>query len=282
MKSAVTTSSRRTGVESLKSHAPVAPYAFDATVSGAILRGDDDAPLDLMDPASMKHVVSLGIAHARRLNAARSRVSAAAASGGAGFHVDRSGRMVIPADEDDRKPSADDCDDDFDSEDEAVGRPKGFRGVRNESNEGGRQAPPRGILRSSSGAGGSDKGAVGVSFGPSSSQGVSGWGQKRKKNNSSSRLGELAHGVQTQRFSGAQYKASKASGDLKKQEAKFEPFAYVPLDGRAMSGKHGEKAVIRFSSITASTDKHGRKRGEKSGGRGNASNEKSLGKRKRS
>jgi ribosomal RNA-processing protein 12 len=94
------------------------------------------------------------------------------------------------------------------------------------------------------------------------------------------------HGGQahkSERFSGAQYKASKATGDLKKQGATFEPFAYVPLDGRAMSGKHGEKAVNRFASITASTGKHGHKRGEKSGGRGNATKteQQSLGKRKR-
>ena len=63
------------------------------------------------------------------------------------------------------------------------------------------------------------------------------------------------------RYSGAQYKASGGGGaggdggDKQRKGAKFEPFAYLPLDSRAMSGKHGSKSVARFAGVTASTSK---------------------------
>ena len=48
---------------------------------------------------------------------------------------------------------------------------------------------------------------------------------------------------------GASYKSSKAGGDVKRKGQKFEPFAFVPLDGRAFSKKNRRTAVEQMSTI---------------------------------
>jgi ribosomal RNA-processing protein 12 len=59
---------------------------------------------------------------------------------------------------------------------------------------------------------------------------------KRKKGQSSNSLG-------------ASYKSKKAGGDVQKKGQKFEPYAFVPLDGRAFSKKNRRKAVEQMSSV---------------------------------
>jgi ribosomal RNA-processing protein 12 len=59
---------------------------------------------------------------------------------------------------------------------------------------------------------------------------------KRRKGQSSNSLG-------------ASYKSKKAGGDVQKKGQKFEPYAFVPLDGRAFSKKNRRKAVEQMSSV---------------------------------
>jgi len=51
---------------------------------------------------------------------------------------------------------------------------------------------------------------------------------------------------------GAAYKSKKASGDVKKKNQKFEPYAYIPLDGKSYSKKHRSTAVSQMSSVIRS------------------------------
>jgi ribosomal RNA-processing protein 12 len=48
---------------------------------------------------------------------------------------------------------------------------------------------------------------------------------------------------------GASYKAKKAGGDVKKKGQKYEPFAFVPLDGRAYTKKNRRLAVEQMSTV---------------------------------
>lgn len=48
---------------------------------------------------------------------------------------------------------------------------------------------------------------------------------------------------------GSAYKSKKAGGDVQKKGQKFEPYAFVPLDGRAFSKKNRKTAVEQMSSV---------------------------------
>jgi ribosomal RNA-processing protein 12 len=48
---------------------------------------------------------------------------------------------------------------------------------------------------------------------------------------------------------GAAYKSKKAGGDVKKKGQKYEPYAFVPLDGRSYSKKNRRSAVEQMSSV---------------------------------
>ena len=48
---------------------------------------------------------------------------------------------------------------------------------------------------------------------------------------------------------GSAYKSKKAGGDVKKKGQKYEPYAYVPLDGRSYSKKNRKTAVEQMSSV---------------------------------
>jgi ribosomal RNA-processing protein 12 len=48
---------------------------------------------------------------------------------------------------------------------------------------------------------------------------------------------------------GAAYKAKKAGGDVKKKGQKFEPYAYVPLDGKSYSKKNRRATVEQMSTV---------------------------------
>uniref|UniRef100_A0A7S2SK72 TOG domain-containing protein n=1 Tax=Eucampia antarctica TaxID=49252 RepID=A0A7S2SK72_9STRA len=48
---------------------------------------------------------------------------------------------------------------------------------------------------------------------------------------------------------GAAYKSKKAGGDVMKKGQKYEPFAYVPLDGKRYSKKHRNNAVAQMATV---------------------------------
>ena len=75
---------------------------------------------------------------------------------------------------------------------------------------------------------------------------------------------------------GASYKSKKAGGDVKKKGQQYEPYAYVPLDGRAYTKKHRRTAVEQMSTVV----RNGGGSGGNKGGKAFRSNQKNN-KRKR-
>jgi ribosomal RNA-processing protein 12 len=57
---------------------------------------------------------------------------------------------------------------------------------------------------------------------------------------------------------GTAYKSKKAGGDVKKKGQKFEPYAYVPLDGKQYSKKHRRATVESMSSVVRGKGKRKR------------------------
>lgn len=57
---------------------------------------------------------------------------------------------------------------------------------------------------------------------------------------------------------GAAYKSKKAGGDVKKKNQQYEPYAYVPLDGKSYTKKNRAKAVAQMATVVR--DKGGSKR----------------------
>lgn len=58
---------------------------------------------------------------------------------------------------------------------------------------------------------------------------------------------------------GAAYKSKKAGGDVKKKGQKYEPFAFVPLDGRSYSRKNRRSAIEQMSTVVRGGAKRKRK-----------------------
>lgn len=50
---------------------------------------------------------------------------------------------------------------------------------------------------------------------------------------------------------GAKYKAKKAGGDLRRKGQKYDPYAYVPLDGRSYSKKNRRNAVEQMGTVVS-------------------------------
>ena len=59
---------------------------------------------------------------------------------------------------------------------------------------------------------------------------------------------------------GAAYKSKKAGGDVKKKNQKFEPYAFVPLDGRNYTKKNRGKSVEAMSTVVRQKAGNKRKR----------------------
>lgn len=55
---------------------------------------------------------------------------------------------------------------------------------------------------------------------------------------------------------GAAYKSKKAGGDVKRKDQKYEPYAYVPLDGKSYTKKHRRAAVEQMSTVV----RHGKRK----------------------
>jgi ribosomal RNA-processing protein 12 len=58
---------------------------------------------------------------------------------------------------------------------------------------------------------------------------------------------------------GAAYKSKKAGGDVKKKGQKYEPYAFVPLDGKQYSRKHRRTTVEDMSSVVRGQGKRKRR-----------------------
>jgi ribosomal RNA-processing protein 12 len=57
---------------------------------------------------------------------------------------------------------------------------------------------------------------------------------------------------------GAAYKSKKAGGDVQKRGQKFEPYAFVPLDGKSYTKKNRRKAVESMSTVVRGSSKRKR------------------------
>ena len=65
---------------------------------------------------------------------------------------------------------------------------------------------------------------------------------------------------------GAAFKSKKAGGDVKKKGDKFEPYAYIPLDGKNFTKKHKKGAVEAMSHVVRKAGKGGEGKGKGGGG----------------
>lgn len=59
---------------------------------------------------------------------------------------------------------------------------------------------------------------------------------------------------------GSAYKSKKAGGDVKKKNQKYEPYAFVPLDGRNYTKKNRGKSVEKMTSVVRQKATNKRKR----------------------
>ncbi len=73
-----------------------------------------------------------------------------------------------------------------------------------------------------------------------------------KKNNRSKNLPSI----------GASYQSKKAGGDVQKKGQMYEPYAYVPLDGRAYTKKHRRTTVEQMSTVVRNGGGSGNKGGK--------------------
>lgn len=66
---------------------------------------------------------------------------------------------------------------------------------------------------------------------------------------------------------GAEFRSKKAGGDVKRKGATLEPYAYIPLDGRTLTGKKsGDTALRQYGAVVGTV--HGAKKGQQQRRRG--------------
>lgn len=264
--------------------------------AASLLRADDDAPLDLLDGGGLSSLSAVaGSASVRALarggKGARGRQQLA--GGGAtsgGLRVAADGRLVIDADASDGEGGSVGGGGGGGSDDEEAAqirdrskrggpreRQRGGRGGRDRERDGGDDGELEAAV--ARGKGGPAAGSSGGGSGRSVVSGAAsqGWGMKKSK------IGAKPGSAgPNNRFSGAQFRAGGgAGGDTKTKDARFDPFAYVPLAATQMSGKHGAKAVGRFSGIMASTSQAQRSADKRRHGGGEEGGRMAGGKRKR-
>lgn len=66
---------------------------------------------------------------------------------------------------------------------------------------------------------------------------------------SEKRKGSKSKTDQKRQELGAAYKSKKAGGDVKKKDQRYEPYAFVPLDGRSYTKKNRRHAVDQMSAV---------------------------------
>ncbi|CAE7236505.1 11435091, partial [Symbiodinium sp. KB8] len=191
-----------------------------------------DEPLDLLSPTAVRHVVGTDpakLAQWKRTASASSAASSATAAEdgslamGDGISLDADGRVRIEFGAGDGS--------------DASGRPSHHR----------ERKPGKKV------AGGAMGAAAAAASAHANSQG---WDLKRPGQRGNRSAAAAAAG-EAGRYTGAAFRSKKAKGDVQRKGSKFEPFAYVALDPRAMSGRGGAKSVARFHNVTASTMKRG-------------------------
>jgi hypothetical protein len=231
-------------------------------VSSAILRADDDTPLDLLDAGALRSMVGTDVGTLRLLDRQRRSAAIADASGGlgSGIRLGKDGRLIIedPEAADDGKVKAKTVG--FADEEGDEGANKG-----NFDGEGGKDAARRRrMMKRKAGRGdqGDEDDEGGANGGKADLRGAAlpsalqGWG--RDKTKGGFRMAEAkaqskkTGGIQ---FNGGQFKSNKAAGDVMKKGDRFQPFAYIPLESKAMSQAGGDLAVSRFAGVMESTSK---------------------------
>ncbi|CAM9490460.1 unnamed protein product [Scytosiphon promiscuus] len=155
----------------------------------------------------------------------------------------RDGKFVIPGDSDDdgsdddaggdrKKRSRDNGEDSDDGEDRVVDTGKNDSGFVHMA---GRKARAAAQEDSSQGAMGR---AVPGGRGSRAGRGGAAAGKRQK-------VGAV-RGTAT----GAEYRSKKAGGDVKRKGAALEPYAYIPLDGRTLTGKKaGDTALRQYGAV---------------------------------
>lgn len=75
---------------------------------------------------------------------------------------------------------------------------------------------------------------------------------KRRKTGKQEARSKSGKQTNTIKGPGAAYKSKKAGGDVKKKGQKYEPYAYIPLDGKRYTKKNRRKAVEEMSTVVRS------------------------------
>ncbi|CAG9462050.1 unnamed protein product [Pedinophyceae sp. YPF-701] len=188
--------------------------------AGGRKRRADGEPIDLLDPASH-----------RRLRTAAAPGARQAAERDAAPAIQRApdGRIII---EDEDAPRAAAGSDSDDSDEEGFGKAMRARGRADRLGRG------KSALGSKASIGGA---SLARTMGGASAGGVSlsGRGGVALKG-----AGESGARKRFEHFSGEQFKARKASGDVKKKGG-VEPYAYWPLDRKALNARTGKKRQAR-------------------------------------
>lgn len=184
----------------------------------------------------------------------------------------RDGKFVIPGDSDDddiddhggngrrkkkrSRDNGDDSDDD-DGDDGIVDTGKNDSGFVHMAGRKSRAAAEEGSSQGAMGRplpGGRGAGALGRGTGgPGRGGGAAG---KRQK-----------VGVVRGTATGAEFRSKKAGGDVKRKGAALEPYAYIPLDGRTLTGrKSGDTALKQYGAVVGTV--RGAKKGHQQRRRG--------------
>ena len=73
--------------------------------------------------------------------------------------------------------------------------------------------------------------------------------QRTTKSGSAQKTTQRRNGKSSSKHLGAAYKSKKAGGDVKRKNQAYEPYAFVPLDGKSYSKKNRRTAVESMSSV---------------------------------
>ncbi|CAM9485490.1 unnamed protein product [Choristocarpus tenellus] len=83
-------------------------------------------------------------------------------------------------------------------------------------------------------------------------------GSRRTAGSKKQKVARTGRGV----VSGAEFRSTKAGGDVMRKGAKLEPYAYIPLDGRTLTGKRsGGEALKQYSAVVGGVGRGKNKKG---------------------
>lgn len=243
----------QTAASGAKSRASAAGRSGAAPAAQTWLRSDDAEPADLLERGAVARLIATdrrALRSKRGRDDEESRQAALeryAAAAGIRFRADGKLEITGDASSDEGSPRGDDGDDDDDDDsgDEAVGRP-GLRPVHgpaaassramadddddDDDDAGGRKSRP-------------DKVKASVRR-TTDRRGRS----SREPMRSTSRPKARGSGTD-----GSAYRSKKGAGDALRKGQTLEPYAYVPLHMKSVSGGGGNSDLGRFDAVTAST-----------------------------